>query len=105
MPFRCHAEALLHLQKINRICATMPLVLSLVACVWVLGNVAGGARTGIGEGLGYRVFWLLIVVQMPFAMGYLATADWKRQPGIAARLVMQVAGLVLAFAPVAFFHL
>lgn len=92
-------------QKINRICAAVPLILSLMACVWVLGNVAGGARAGGGEGLGFKIFWLLIAAQVPFALGYLATADWQRQSKVAARIVLQAAALVMAFAPVAFFKL
>ncbi|MBN9588293.1 MAG: hypothetical protein J0G99_04715 [Alphaproteobacteria bacterium] len=92
-------------QSVNRICAAVPLILSLVACVWVLGNVAGGAKTGGDEGLGFKVFWLLILAQMPFIVGYLVTADWKRQGSVAARLVLQGAALVLAFSPVAYFRL
>jgi hypothetical protein len=92
-------------QKINRICATAPLILSLMACVWVLGNVAGGARTGGEEGLGFKMFWLLIVGQVPFGLGYLATADWSRQSKVITSIVLQVAALVLAFSPVAFFKL
>lgn len=92
-------------QNINRICATVPLILSLMAFVWVLGNVAGGARTGGGEGLGFKVFWLLIAAEGPFALGYLATADWNRQSKIATSIVLQVAALVLAFSPVAYFKL
>ena len=92
-------------QKINRICATAPLILSLMACVWVLGNVAGGARTGGGEGLGFKIFWLLIVAQVPFALGYLATTDWNPRSKVASRIVLQAAALVMAFAPVAIFKL
>jgi hypothetical protein len=92
-------------QNINTICAIVPLILSLVACVWVLGNVAGGARTGGGEGLGFKIFWLLIMAQVPFALGYLATADWNRQSKVATSIVLQVAALVLAFSPVALFKL
>ena len=92
-------------QKINRICAAVPLILSLMACVWVLGNVAGGARPGSGEGVGFKLFWLLIVAQAPFVLGYLATADWNRQLKAASGIALQVAALVLAFGPVAFFKL
>lgn len=92
-------------QSVNRVCTAVPLILSLMACVWVLGNVAGGARAGGGEGLGFKVFWLLILAQVPFGIGYLATADWKRQPKVATSIVLQVAALVLAFAPVAYFKL
>jgi hypothetical protein len=92
-------------QKINRISAIVPLILSLMACVWVLGNVAGGARSGGDEGLGFKVFWLLILAQMPFILGYLVTADWNRQLKAATGIVLQVAALVLAFGPVAYFKL
>jgi hypothetical protein len=92
-------------QKINTICAIVPLILSLMACVWVLGNVAGGLRSGGDEGVGFHVFWLLILVQVPFALGYLATANWDRQSKIATSIVLQVAALVLAFSPVAYFKL
>lgn len=92
--------------SVNRICAAVPLILSLMACVWVLGNVAGGIRSGNSdEGLGFKVFWLLIVAQMPFILGYLATADWKRQGRVAVRLVLQGAALILALSPVAYFRL
>jgi hypothetical protein len=92
--------------SVNRVCATIPLILSLMACVWVLGNVAGGIRSANSdEGLGFKVFWLLILAQMPFILGYLATADWRLQRPVAARLVLQGAALVLAFGPVAYFNL
>lgn len=92
--------------SVNRLCATVPLILSLMACVWTLGNVAGGIRSGNSdEGLGFKVFWLLILVQMPFILGYLVTADWRRQGPVAARLVLQAAALVLAFGPIAYFNL
>jgi cytochrome bd-type quinol oxidase subunit 2 len=91
--------------SVNRICAAVPLILSLMACVWVLGNVAGGVRSGNSdEGLGFKVFWLLIAIQIPFILGYLATAEWRRWKGLAG-IVLQVAALVLAFAPVAYFKL
>ena len=53
-------------QKINRVCAMVPIVLSLTAFVWVLGNVSGGARSGGGEGTGFYIFWLLILMEIPF---------------------------------------
>ncbi len=68
-----------------------------------MSPVAPGAAGG--EGLGFKIFWLLIVTQVPFGLGYLATADWTRQSKVATGLVMQVAALVLAFAPVAYFRL
>ncbi len=92
-------------QNTNRICAIAPIALSLAACIWVLGNVAGGARPGGDEGLGFHVFWLLILAQLPLVMAYLLTAQWNRRSGIAARIALQAAALVLAFGPVIYFRL
>jgi hypothetical protein len=90
-------------KKINDICRSVPLILSWTACIWVLGNVAGGVR-GTGEGLGFHIFWLLILAQAPFVLGYLLTAEWHRWRGPTG-IIMQLAALMLAFAPVAFFKL
>ena len=92
-------------QKINRVCAMTPIVLSLTAFVWVLGNVSGGLHSGGDEGTGFYIFWLLILMQMPFVLGYVATADWTRWRSVAARIVLQGIAVMLAFAPVAFFKL
>jgi hypothetical protein len=85
------------------LCRNVPLFLSWTAFIWTLGNVAGGVR-GPGEGLGFHIFWLLILAQAPFVLGYLLTAEWHRGRG-AAGLLFQTAALILAFAPVAFFRL
>lgn len=92
-------------QKISRVCAMIRIVLSLTAFVWVLGNVSGGLHSGGDEGTGFYVFWLLILMQVPFILGYVATADWTRLRGVAGRIVLQGIALMLAFAPVAFFKL
>ena len=92
-------------RKINRVCAVVPIVLSLTAFVWVLGNVSAGLRSGGDEGTGFYVFWLLILVQMPFVLGYVATADWTRWRRGAGQMVLQGIALSFAFAPVAFFKL
>lgn len=94
-------------QKINGICAKAPLIMSWTAFVWVLGNVAGAGHTihqGGDEGLGFHIFWLLILAQAPFVLGYILTADWGRWRGPAG-IVLQGAALVLAFTPVAYFKL
>jgi hypothetical protein len=93
--------------KIAEICAKTPIFLSWTAFVWVLGNVAGAAHkahTGGGEGLGFHIFWLLILAQAPFVLGYIFTADWSRRNG-SVPIVLQVAALVLAFSPVTIFNL
>jgi hypothetical protein len=90
-------------KSIIAVCRIVPPFLSWTACIWVLGNVAGGVR-GTGEGLGFHIFWLLILTQLPFILGYLFTAEW-RHGRAAAVLLLQAASLMLAFAPVAFFRL
>ena len=90
--------------KIDRLCAIVPIALSVLDCVWVLGNVASGANSASGEGLGFKVFWLLIALQIPFILGYLATANWRHWRGTAG-VILQVPALILAFAPVAYFKL
>jgi hypothetical protein len=42
-------------QEINRICLVVPIALSFTACVWVLGNVAGGVRSQGDEGVGFHI--------------------------------------------------
>ena len=91
--------------KINRICAIAPFFLSLIACAWVLGDVVVGGQSGGDEGLGFHIFWLLIMAQMMFVVGYVATAEWKHWPKAAGRIALQIAALVLAFGPVAYFKL
>ena len=94
-------------QKVNGICAKAPIILSLTAFIWVLGNVALAVHRlhrGGEEGLGFHVFWLLIFIQAPFVSGYILTADWSRWRAPAG-IFLQVVALVLAFGPVALFKL
>jgi hypothetical protein len=90
-------------KTVNVICRIVPPLLSWTACVLVLGNLAGGVRD-TGEGLGFHIFWLLILAQVPFILGYLFTAEWRQGRG-AAGFLLQTVALTLAFAPVAFFRL
>ena len=82
-------------QKINRVCAMAPIVLSLSAFVWVLGNVSGGAQSGGDEGIGFHIFWLLILMQMPFVFGYVGTADRTKWRRVTGQMVLQVIALSL----------
>ena len=91
---------------INRIAANTPLVLSLIAFTLVLVAVATGWGQVRGdEGAAAHIFQLLIVVQLPFMVTYMMTANWRRRGPALGRIALQVAGLALAFAPVAYFHL
>jgi hypothetical protein len=91
---------------VNRIAANTPSILSLLAFALVLISVATGWGQVPGdEGAAAHIFQLLIVVQLPFTVTYIMTADWRRRGPAMTRIALQVAALVLAFAPVAYFHL
>lgn len=94
-------------QKINGACIKASVLLSWTAFVWVLGNIAGAVHTvhrGGDEGLGFHIFWLLIFIQAPFVLGSILTADWSRWRAPAG-VFLQIAALIMAFAPVAYFRL
>jgi Zn-dependent protease with chaperone function len=91
---------------INRICANVPLILSLLAFAMVMVAVATGwGQTRGDEGAAAHIFQLLIVAQLPFIMAYFITADWSRWQPTAGRIALQAGALMLALAPVAYFRL
>jgi hypothetical protein len=93
-------------QKINRISAIAPMAMSFAAFLLVLAAVTTGwGQDPKDEGGAAHVFQLLIALQIPFILAFLVTADWSRLTRVAAVLSVQVAALVLAFAPVAYFKL
>jgi hypothetical protein len=93
-------------QKINRISAIAPFVMSLSAFILVLVAVATGWDKGIkDEGSAAHIFHLLIALQIPFILAFLVTADWKRFMRVAGLVSLQAAAVALAFGPVAFFKL
>lgn len=71
----------------------------------LLAATAGWGQNAKDEGAAAHIFQLLVVVQLPFILAFLTTADWSRFTRIAAVLSMQAIALVLAFAPVAYFNL
>ena len=93
-------------QQLNRLSGVTPIVMSLLAFAIVAAAVATGFEKGEkDEGAAAHVFQLLIVAQAPFILAFLATAEWDRLVRVARWLALQVAALVLAFAPVAYFRL
>ncbi len=93
-------------QKINRISGIIPVVMSLVALLVVLIVVfTGWERNLTDEGTAAHIFQLLIVLQAPIILLFLATADWKHFMQVARPLAFQVLAIGLAFVPVAFFKL
>jgi hypothetical protein len=94
-------------QKINRISAIMPVILSLLALLDVMFVVTTGWERHLkDEGAAAHIFQLLIVAQTPFLLAYFATANWSdRVVSIARPLVVQLLAVGVAFGSVAFFRL
>ena len=80
--------------------------MSVLAFLVLFSALATGWGQGHGdEGAAARIWQLLIVGQVPFVLGFLATADWDRWRRVAGPFALQVGALALALAPVAYFRL
>lgn len=91
---------------VNRFCGIVPLICSLLALLTVvLALLLGGTQPRPDEGAAAHIFQILIVLQLPLVMGFLLSGDWREWQRILRRLALLTAALVLAFAPVAYFHL
>ena len=81
-------------QRLNRILMIAPIVCSILALALVLGNVAAHVPPQKDEGTAAHLFQLLIAVQLPLVLLFLATADWTRPRRPVLALVAQgLAGL------------
>ena len=93
-------------QQLSRIGAIAPIAMSLTAFLLVMGAALFvGVTREPDEGTGAHIFQLLIAGQVPFGLLFLATADWQQLPRVAGVLALQIAAVVLAFAPVAYYGL
>jgi hypothetical protein len=93
-------------EKVNHLSGVLPVVMSLLAFLIVMAVVATGwQRYDHDEGTAAHLFQLLILLEAPLIITFLATADWRRFAPIVSRLVMQAGALGLAFGSVAWFRL
>ncbi len=93
-------------QKINRTSGIVPIVLSIMAfAVVIVAVLTGWGKGDADEGAAAHIFQLLIVAQAPVILVFVATADWRKVGRVAGLIALQGAGLILAFAPVAYFKL
>ena len=94
-------------QKINRISALAPVILSLLALLDVMIVVITGWERHLkDEGAAAHIFQLLIAAQVPFMLAYFATANWgDRVVSIARPPAVQLLAIGVAFGFVAFFRL
>jgi hypothetical protein len=82
-------------QQINRVSATLLIVLSLTALLAVLSGYTQPPRPD--EGAAAHIFQLSIVALVPVILLFLATADWSRPLRNARRLAFPDASLLVAF--------
>jgi hypothetical protein len=93
-------------QTLNRIGAIAPVAMSLMALSMVAFQAATGRfRGGPYEGAPAHIFQLLVVLQIPFILVFLATANWQRAGQIVPPVALQMGGLVLVVGSVAFLRL
>ncbi|SRR6266404_4580968 len=91
---------------VHRICAILPVIFSLLAFgVVLLAVYTGRGMDRHDEGTAAHIFHLLIAAQLPLIAGYALTADWAQWRKTLWPMLVQAAAIVLAFSPVAYFHL
>ncbi len=88
-------------QRINRLSGAAPIAMSIAAYLLVIAAVATHWETDqTDEGTAAHLFWLLVAGQVPIALIYLASADWRRTWTIFRTLLFQALALVIAFGAV-----
>ena len=92
---------------INRWSGWLPIAMSVVAIgLLILALATGWGKGPPGdEGPAAHLWQLMVGLQAPLILAFLATADWRRPLGILAILGLQVLGLMMAMAPVALLRL
>jgi hypothetical protein len=83
-----------------------PIVMSAAAILLLIVALTTGWERGLkDEGVVAHTWQLLVGLQVPLIVAFLATADWRQPAGIVKVLALQGVLLVLAMAPVAILHL
>ena len=93
-------------ETINRATAIAPAFMSVLALAIALTSVTTGwERHMQDEGAAAHLFQLLIALQAPLVLTFLATSDWGRLGKIAGTILTQLVALAAAFSVVAYFKL
>lgn len=92
--------------RVHSILGWTPVGLSLAAFLVVVVALATGWERGLtDEGLAAHLWQLLIVLQLPLFIAFVATAERRRRDLDVRRLGVMAGALLLALAPVAIFRL
>jgi hypothetical protein len=93
-------------EVINTWTGRAPIVMSLAAiALLVIALTTGWERGYKDEGAVAHSWQLLVGLQVPLIVVFLATADWRKPRGVLMLLGLQVLGLILAMAPVRIMNL
>jgi hypothetical protein len=85
--------------QVNRLAAGLPLICSALALALVVTAIATGVPRQPDEGAIAHLWQLLMAVQLPLILLFLATSDWRtRRPLLL--LGLQLAGIAIACLPV-----
>ena len=82
-------------QHINRVAATILMVLSAVALVTVITGYFQAPQAD--EGTAAHIFQLALVAVLPVSLLFFATADWKDSRRSVRPLIVTGVALVIAF--------
>ena len=88
-------------RRLNRALLVAPVICSMIALALVLGNVAAGVPHQADEGTAAHVFQVMIVVQLPLVISFIATADWKQTLRLALALAAHALAAAAALGPLA----
>lgn len=87
------------LVRFNRIASVLPLIFSALAFALVMANVIAGVPPQPDEDATAHMWQLLIGLQLPLILLFVATADWRKRLS-AVFLGAQILALGLACLPV-----
>lgn len=91
---------------ISRWSGWLPIAMSALALALVILALTTGWERGLkDEGAVAHSWQLLVGLQVPLILAFLASSDWRAPLRIFAIFGLQVLALVLAMAPVALFRL
>ena len=84
---------------VNRISFLVPLIFSALAFALVIGNILAGVKPSPDEGTSAHLFQLLIGLQAPFILAFVATSGPSLRPAV-ARFALLFLAMASAFMPV-----